>query len=537
MSIPTKRAEFFGNFSSSAFAAGSLNSPEMAAYRPAMRSPDAALLINREVMDARTRDMERNSGIVQGGINRKLDGTVGASLRPQVKPNWRLLGISQEQAREFGREVEAVWDAYSNDPARFADAGRRLSIAAMARVEYWHWVSDGRAATVPLWLPRSGSSYATSFMAIDPMRISNPNGQPDGRFMRGGIELDKYGAAVAYWVKEQNPGDLLFGGEATFLWNRIPAYTHWGRRRMIYGFSQRQAEQSQGRSPLLAALKKIRMLEKRDDLELQSAANQATFGFYMQSELPSDVLFQMMSEAPTGGESTAAANAADYMAFQAGYYAQNNYTIGGAVVPHLLPNEKIGTVQSETANGDFTDSQRYWMTLFGWSLDLTYEQISGDFSKSAYVGIKAGFEVARQSMIADRKIFSDTMMTPKLDLWLEEAIDAGVIKLPKGAPAYTAARAAYIASTEWIGPGAISIDPAKESSARQTNMMIGYRTLEQELSEDGIDSEDQIKQLGEEEGWREAAGIPSLWAAPLVEADASVPTAPDAPDYEAKPQP
>lgn len=498
-----------------AFDAGSRTSVELGAYRPNARSPDAAILGDRNMTDPRVRDMERNSGLVYGATDRKIDGAVGASLRPQIKPNFRVLGITPKAARELGREMEAAWDVYANDPDWYCDAGRRLTLPWMARVEYWHWLVDGRAATIPLWLPRYGSDYGTTFMSIDPTRISNPDGKSDSRYMRGGIELDRYGAAVAYHVREQNPGDMrMIDGTTSFKWTRIPAYTRWGRRRMIFAFNQRQAEQSQGRSQLLAALKKTRMLEKRDDLELAAAAHLATFGMYVKSEVPSDALFSMMSQAPTGDESSPADAVASLMEFTADYYDRNAYMVDGVSVPHLLPNEEIGTVTGERANGDFTQSQRQWMTYFGWSLGLTYEQVSGDFSKSAYVGIKAGFAYADRSMVADRKIFAGQTQTPKLDLFLEEAFADGRIKVPAGAPSYDEARAAYLC-VEWIGPGPISIDPTKEANARKTDMQTGYRTLEQVLSEDGIDAEDQIAQLGLEAQMREAAGLPPLGAIPV----------------------
>ena len=511
MTTPRMKASFGGT----AFDAGSRTSVELGAYRPNARSPDAAILGDRNLTDPRVRDMERNSGLVYAAVDRKIDGTVGASLRPQIKPNFRVLGITPEAARELGREMEAAWDVYANDPDFMCDAGRRLSLPAMARVEYWHWQVDGRAATVPLWLPRYGAEYGTTFMSIDPTRISNPHDKPDSRYLRGGVELDRYGAAVAYYVREQNPGDLLMAdGKASFTWTRIPAYTRWGRRRMIYAFNQRQAEQSQGRSPLLAALKKTRMLEKRDDLELSAAAHLATFGMYVKSEVPSDALFSMMSQAPTGGEASAADAVADLMAFTAAYYDRNAYLLAGVAVPHLLPNEEIGTVSADRANSDFTASQRQWMTYFGWSLGLTYEQVSGDFSKSAYVGIKAGFAVADRSMKADRKMFAGQTQTPKLDLFLEEAFADGRIKVPAGAPSYEDARSAYLC-VEWIGPGPISIDPTKEANAAATNMETGRWTLEQVLAEDGIDAEDQIAQLGREAKLREAAGLPPLGAMPV----------------------
>ena len=51
--------------------------------------------------------------------------------------------------------------------------------------------------------------------------------------MRGGIEIDRYGAPVAYHIRKNHPGDYWIGG-ATDTWERIPAYTDFGRRRMLH---------------------------------------------------------------------------------------------------------------------------------------------------------------------------------------------------------------------------------------------------------------------------------------------------------------
>lgn len=495
-----------------AFAAGSLSSAGMGAYRPVLRSPDAALLQNRVTMDGRVRDMERNSSLLYSAIDQKTNNITGANLRPQIKPNPRTLGISKQAARELGREMEAVWQMCANDPDKFCDAGRRNSLAAMARVEYWHWLVDGRAATMPLWLPRYGSPFGTTFMNIDPMRICNPDNKPDSKYLRGGVEIDRYGAAVAYHVKQRNPGDI-FSNEADFGWVRVPAYTRWGRRRFIYGFVQRQAEQSQGRSPLLNVLQKIRMFEKRDEVELQAAIINATFATYVYSDLPSEAIFGALSEAPTGAESAGGEQVLSYMEMQAAYYSKNAVMVDGAAAPHLLPGEEIKTVEGGRATADFTGSQRMFMTNIGWALGLPYEMVSGDFSKSAYVGMQAAFNEAWKTTIAERRMFCEQMMTPKLDLLMEEAIGTGRITLPAGAPAYAMARGAYL-NVDWIGPGRGVVDPLKDANARKVNMMTGFRTLEQCLSEDGIDADDQIAAVGHEEELREAAGLPSLWDGP-----------------------
>lgn len=508
--------------SSTAYDAGSRSSVELGAYHPAQRSPDVALLESRDKVDARLRDMERNSGLMVAAVDRKMDSVVGADMRPEIRPNWRVLGITAAQARELGRNIEARWEVYANDPNRMLDAGRRMSFGMMARVLYWHWLVDGRSTCVPLDLPRYGAVARTAFMLIDPKRLSNPYGRADERFLRGGIELDRYGAPAAYHIRERNPGDLLMSGTNDYRWERIPAFTRWGRRRFIHAFCQRMAEQSQGRSPFLPVLKKLRMLEKRDDLELQAAANAATFAMFIKSEVPSDALFRMMSEAPTGELSGVSEQLADFMEFQAEYYQRNAYMVNGTKVAHLLPQEEMGSINSDRGGENFVTGQKQWMRQFGWALGMTGEQISGDFTESSYVGIRAGFNEAWKATMADRSVFGDTALTPMVDLWLEEEIATGRIELPAGAPSYEEARAAYL-QLRWIGPGRGSVDPGKEAMARKTNMQIGFTTLEQELAEEGIDPEDHLTQLGQEERWREEQEIPSIFPKPGAAAPAAAP--------------
>ncbi len=530
MTVPSKRAGFL---SSTGFDAASRSNVMIGAYRPAQRSADAALLEGREISDDRVRDQERNNGLVFTAVERRSDTAVGADLRPQLKPNWRVLGITQKQARDLAKTIEAEWSVYANDSDKMIDAGRRMPFGQQARVDYWHWVVDGRSATIPLWLPRYGSRFNTTFMLIDPRRVCNPDGRPESKFLRGGVELDRYGAPAAYHVKEQNPGDVLNGMENSYRWERIPAFTRFGRRRFIHGFWQRQAEQTQGRSPLLTVLKKSKMFGQRDDLELQAAAHIAAFGTFIKSEVPSEALFRMLGDAPTGSETLPDEQLANYMEFAADYYGRNSYIIDGTRVPHLLPNEDIGTVESSRAGTDFVGGQQHWMRDFGWALGMPYEQITGDFSKSAYVGMQAAFNEAWKATVPDRKVFADQTQTPKFVLWLEEAVDNGTITLP-GGRSFDEARAALLDGIEWIGPGRGTVDPLKTANARRVLLETGIETLEQQLSEDGIDPEDHIEQLGLEEKMRRDAGLPSIFKNSTPPAD---PEAPDANAPEPPPEP
>lgn len=79
--------------------------------------------------------------------------------------------------------------------------------------------------------------------------------------------------------------------------------------------------------------------------------------------------------------------------------------------------------------------------------------------------------------------------TPVYELWLEEAINKGLVD----APDFYENRYAYT-RCKWIGPGRGWVDPVKEAQACQLRMEIGLSTLENECASQGLDWEEVIEQ-------------------------------------------
>ena len=97
-------------------------------------------------------------------------------------------------------------------------------------------------------------------------------------------------------------------------------------------------------------------------------------------------------------------------------------------------------------------------------------------------------------------------MAPIYAAWLEEAIDRGTISLPKGAPEFAEAKAAYCAA-RWIGPGRGWVDPHKEATAATERMSAGLSTLERECAEQGEDYLETIQQRARERKEMMALGL------------------------------
>ena len=56
-----------------------------------------------------------------------------------------------------------------------------------------------------LWLPER--PVATTIQLIEPDRLSNPYNSTDSKNLRGGVEIDHFGAPVAYYILKEHPGD------------------------------------------------------------------------------------------------------------------------------------------------------------------------------------------------------------------------------------------------------------------------------------------------------------------------------------------
>ncbi|EIA9597335.1 phage tail tape measure protein [Escherichia coli] len=85
---------------------------QLRAWNPPGESVDAALLPNFTRGNARADDLVRNNGYAANAIQLHQDHIVGSFFRLSHRPSWRYLGIGEEEARAFSREVEAAWKEF-----------------------------------------------------------------------------------------------------------------------------------------------------------------------------------------------------------------------------------------------------------------------------------------------------------------------------------------------------------------------------------------------------------------------------------------
>lgn len=484
-----------GRFGGPAYDAADLDGQHMAAWTPFLWSPDAELNPFRDRIVARARDMARNDGWASGSVTRILDNAIGANLRPIAKPDYRFLAnftgikaFDHAWAKEFSRAVDAHWRSWANDGGRYCDAGRNLLFTQMMRVAFRHKLIDGDALAVIMWAPeRVGygrARYATTVQLVDPDRLSNPQLRFDQQSMRGGVEIDSYGAAIAYHIRRAHAGDWFSAAES-MTWERVPREYPHGRPIVVHDFEGDRATQHRGGAGIFApVLQRLKMLVKYDGVELDAAIINAIFAAYVESPFDHD----LVAEAIDDGDKING-----YQTSRKEFHDAKPIMVGNSRIPLMFPGEKINTVNATRPSTNFSAFEGAMLRNVATGLGLSAQQVSNDWSNVNYSSARAALLEAWKTMSRRRHDFAVNFASPIRSAWLEEAMVVDSLPLPKGAPEYIECRNAY-GRCRWMGPGRGWIDPVKEKQGSVLGMDAALTTLEDECAEQGLDYEEVLEQ-------------------------------------------
>jgi lambda family phage portal protein len=471
-----------------AYVAGSRSHPDLRRWTPQLGSADSDLLPERELIVARARNLENNHGVADGGRQTYHDNIVGCGLRLSAKPNWRVLGWDRDQAEEWGNTVEAWWSTFWE--TTMVDAAENLTGDGLTSQAFNSTFLNGELLALPLWLPDRGYRFATALHLIDPDRLSNPNGEPNTERLRGGVEINGYGKPLRYWIRNTHPGERFFsfirglGFSGPSQWTGVPAFTPHGRARVIHAFDRQRSPQSRGKPALTSGMRQFKVLGDLTNAELKAAVVNAMVAMFTESALDQDGIVELLSSNPEA-----------LATYQAGLAERNSSAVeftGGRIIPLRL-GEKLSSFRSERPNTSFESFVTMLFRHIATGLHIPYELLMKDFSKTNYSSARAALLEAWRFFRGRRKWLSTYWMGPIYRLWLEEAVNMGLIE----APGFYENWEAYCRAT-WIGDGRGWVDPKKEAEAAQLRMSLNISTLEDECAEQGADWEERLTQRARE---------------------------------------
>lgn len=502
-----------------AYEGASQRHSDLARFRPFNYSAQSALTWDRDALSSRIHDMARNDGWASGGVARLVDAIIGAGWRLSSTPNARSLGISQEEAIALGEAFEAYWQDYATDPDCWCDAGRRLTAGGLLALAFRHFVWDGEALGSLLWLERGGP-YATALRIIDPDRLSTPPGRIDNEGLQDGVELGQHSDPVAYHIRTRHPGDLT-ATTSLLKWERVERETSWGRRKVLHHFEPERADQYRGVSKFAAIVKKLRMLGKYDEAEVQAAVLNALLAAFVESPFDHAALADSMA----GGDD----KLDEYNASRLRYWDAAPVQMPGVKLNFLFPGEKVSFSQATRPNPAFEMFERVGLRNVATAIGTTYEQLSSDWSQVNYSSARAALIEVWRGFTARQGFFGTGFLAPWYAAVLEEGIETGRIALPaslaKKRP-FRLHKAAYCAA-RWIGPGRGWVDPLKEAEAAGVRIANSMSTLERECADQGVDWQEILQQRARESRYATELGLPDVHGQFTSDAAATTDDAPE----------
>jgi len=468
--------------------AGSTGSKELGGWHPLNRTPDSEVLQSKEKVTARARDLDRNNGWAIGGLDKRADAVIGANIRLRAKPDWQALGLTPEWADDFARQAESIFRTWGNDDRFLNDVERHQSFGAQTRLAYMHFVRDGAACAPLYWITDRGGLFATAALLLDPLRLSNPDGRPDGLGMdgvdiRGGVELDAYGAARAYHVRDAHPYES--GWAQSHKWTRIPRETPTGRPLFVHAINKRFAHQHHSLSRLAAAMPSLRTLDVYQRSEVAAQIVNAVFGMYISSPFDSDFVREAMAPVGDGDGDLLGSYQDQRMA----YHEKADITMDGVRLAHLFPNEKIETISGARSATNYEAFTRAELRKIASVYGLSGEQLSNDWKGINYSNARTLLNEVQRGFLTDRHIFTQSYCSPIYGAVIEEAVARDLLEVPGGKQNFYRIRTALTAA-DWIGPGRGWIDPKKEAEAAALRISMGISSQTDEAAEQGKDADE-----------------------------------------------
>jgi lambda family phage portal protein len=471
----------------------------VAMWQPRLRSADVDLLPEKNMADARSRDISRNDGYIAGAMDFMKNSIVGTHYKLRSQPKYNVLGKDKEWAKEFKQEVEEKFTLWAESPDNWVDAARVNDFTSLIRLAVGVYAIGGEVLATAEYIRTNERTYRTAIQMVDPDRLQNPYGITPTKLLRGGIQKNRYGAPVAYYIRESHPIDFEFVNN--FEYKRVPTYKPWGRRQVIHIFEQQRPDQTRGVSMMVSVLKELNITKKFREIVLQNAVVNATYAAAIESDLPSEAVFAALG-AGNMKETDIHGVANDYLQGIANYVKNSkNMTIDGVKIPHLYPGTKLKMISPGQGGPLGTDFESSLLRHIASALGLSYEQLSRDFSETNYSSARAAMTETWKNMQARKKNIADRFANEIYRLWLEEAIQRGFLETVSQEDAvlfYQGLNKEAFSHCSWIGAGRGQIDELKETQAAALRIDAKLSTREREAAHLGLDWDDILNGLEKE---------------------------------------
>lgn len=459
----------------------------MANWNPPNSGPNNAI-VQHDTIRSRSRDATRNDWSAESSIQKWTTSLVGIGITPRFR---RI----KDKARR--QEISDLW-------ARFvsaADADCILNLYGMQTLGVRAWLESGevflrrRPRVFDPSLPVPMQLQLLESDMVPMWDTDSANGLVAGNVIRSGIELDKRGTRIAYWVFKKHPGDKFFTG-GLFDPSEL---VRVAASQMRHIFEPKRPGQLRGVSTLAPILARLRSINDFEDatLERQKIAN--LFVAFITKSLPT------LDPNLVG---TGALSGLDLGVDDPGTPAQPLVPMGPGIMQELEDGQQVTFANPPEAGTKYSEYMRTTHMASAAAAGLPYELYSGDIMRISDRTLRVLInEFRRFAEQRQWQIIIPQFCQPVVEWFADAAAYAQVIK-PEEID--------LVKRVEHAPHGWQYLHPVQDVQGKALEVASGFRSRSSVVGERGDDI-DQVDIEREQDQQREKdLGLSSAATAPAV---------------------
>lgn len=427
-------------------------------------SPNRDIGMDAAVLRERANYLYQNTHTGKRSINSLANGIVGTGILPTFKTaDAKALAILKRAWRMFGETI-------------MCDFNGRLTYSGVQKLATKMYKREGEVIILRRRVPANESIIGMQYQVISMDYLAthvNYQQLANGGYTMDGIEYDKRGKVVAYWLHQRHPSD----------WYTQPVRVML--EDLIHLLHVDYAGQNRGVPSAAPVILPQRDLDEYEDAELMGKKVQAAHAvFRVTNNLDPD----------------ADIDENDYDS------DEDLERVEPGMIYKLTPGEdiKFNTPPAAPGAEEFRKA-KYRGIAAGY--EVTYEMMTGDYSNVNFSSGRMGWIEHQRTIDDDQWLTVVPQFCNKSMVWFLEGVllmQGGLVKLPDDL------------EVEWTTPRREMLDPVKETDAMLNLMRMGGKSWSEAVSEMGYNPDDVLAAYVRDKAAWEKAGLKAEWSVDLV---------------------
>ena len=433
-------------------------------------SADSELSASLTALRNRSRALVRDAAYAKRAKVVVQNNVIGAGIGMQGQ----VMSSRDTLREDVNTAIEEAWRDWSC--SEYCHTGGTLHFCDLERALMGQVFDAGEVFVRKHYRPFGGGEIPFALEMIEAERIADEFSYPPsaaaGAIIKMGIEVDRFGRPLAYWLRQRHPGELrVLPGEADKL-ERVPA------EQILHLRLVDRWPQTRGEPWLHAVARKLNDMDGYSEAEIVAARGSANYLNTIETAEGEHPLATPVDPSNPGGE-------------------QEVITEPGMTL-RLAVGEKMNFNNPSRPNTALDPFMRYMLREVAAGTGVSYESLSRDYSQSNYSSSRLALLDDRDLWRMLQQWFLRNFRLPLHKEWLRSAVLARAVA-PVRVEEYAVDPKKFEAVL-FKPRGWSWIDPTKEVEAYKEAIKAGFTTVTDVIAQTGggQDIEDVLQQRDRE---------------------------------------